>query len=133
MQPYFFFLLFLFSVVNSNAQFIQSTDTINAPNTIAQVWVKPMYHDSMASSFVIVIPVEVKLHKHLTHAEHVYVLEGAGEMVLGDKKFLVKKGDLIFIPRGTLHSVRVTSISPMKVLSVQAPYFDGKDRVAVQE
>jgi mannose-6-phosphate isomerase-like protein (cupin superfamily) len=60
------------------------------------------------------------------------MLEGEGEMAVGDKKFPVKKGDIIFIPRGTVHSLKVTSPVPVKVISLQAPMFDGKDRVFVE-
>jgi mannose-6-phosphate isomerase-like protein (cupin superfamily) len=125
------FLVFI-AITSLKAQQVQ-TDTIQPPPGLIQVWVKPMYHDSLVSSFVIVIPIEVKLHKHVDHSEHVYVLDGAGEMTLGDKTFKIKKGDFIFIPKGTPHALKVTSHDPVKVISIQAPYFDGKDRVAVSE
>lgn len=108
-----------------------STDSIQAPASADNIYARPLFSDSLVSSFVIVIKKEVKKHKHVSHAEHVYVLEGTGEMVLGDKTFTVKKGDVLFIPKNTPHAVRVTSKKPMKVLSVQAPYFNGKDRVPV--
>jgi mannose-6-phosphate isomerase-like protein (cupin superfamily) len=57
------------------------------------------------------------------------VLEGKAEMTLNDKTFSIKKGDVIFIPKNSFHSVKTTSKIPLKVLSIQAPYFDGKDRV----
>jgi len=38
-------------------------------------------------------------------------------------------GGSIFIPQNTWHYVKVTSAEPLKVLSIQAPNFDGKDRV----
>lgn len=52
-------------------------------------------------------------------------------MLLGDKTFKVKKGDMIFIPINTVHSLKVTTSIPLKVLSVQSPRFDGKDRIFV--
>ena len=75
----------------------------------------------------------MKLHKHVEHTENVIILEGEGEMTLGDKKFKVKKGDIVFIPKGTPHSLTVTSAIPVKVLSVQSPFFDGKDRIFIEE
>ncbi|MCC7301089.1 MAG: cupin domain-containing protein [Bacteroidia bacterium] len=104
-------------------------DTVCAPKVYDNIYSIPLYHDSLVSSFVIFIRKEVKLHAHATHAEHVLVLEGEGEMVLGEKIIKVKKGSLVFIPSGVPHSLRVTSGKPVKVLSVQAPYFDGKDRI----
>lgn len=84
-----------------------------------------------ASSFVIVIKKEVKLHKHLQHSEHVVVLEGKGQMTLGNKGFEIKKGDVVFITK-TTHAVISTGDVPLKVLSIQAPKFDEKDRVFIE-
>lgn len=91
-----------------------------------------IFTDSLVSSFVIWIKKEVKPHKHLTHSEHIYVLEGEGEMKLGSETFNIKPGDIIFIPKNTIHSLIVKSAVPVKVLSVQAPEFDGKDRVIIE-
>jgi mannose-6-phosphate isomerase-like protein (cupin superfamily) len=56
------------------------------------------------------------------------VIEGEGKMQLGEKIKEIKKGDFIFIPKNTYHSVNTTSNNELKVISIQAPYFDGKDR-----
>ncbi len=111
------------------AQSFQSLDTITAPANYENIYSRMIASDSLASSFVIFIKKEVKKHKHITHSEHVYFLGGEGEMVMGDKTFKVKKGDIIFIPKNTIHALKVTSALPVKILSVQAPLFDGKDRV----
>ena len=112
-----------------SAQSRSSIDTIKPPKVYDNVYNRPVYSDSLQSSFVIFIKKEVKLHKHVAHTEQVYVLNGAGEMTVGDKKFTVKKGDVIFIPKNTPHSLQVMSLTPMKVLSIQAPNYDGKDKV----
>ena len=105
-------------------------DTINPPENLENVFVKPLYQDTGdVSSYLIFIKKEVKTHKHLQHAEHVYVAQGEGIMTLGDKEFVVKSGSFIFIPKNTFHSVRTTSVMPLKVISIQAPFFDGKDRI----
>ncbi len=108
-----------------------NTDTIGAKTVSDNLYNKPLFGDSLASSYVIVIKKEVKLHKHLYHSEHVVVLEGSGQMTLGSKSFAIKKGDVIFIPKNTLHGVISMGEQPLKVLSVQAPKFDGKDRVFI--
>lgn len=108
-----------------------NTDSIGAKTVSDNVYNKPLFGDSLASSFVIVIKKEVKLHKHIQHSEHVVVLEGSGQMTLGSKGFAVKKGDVIFIPKNTIHGVISTGEQPLKVLSVQAPKFDGKDRIFI--
>lgn len=124
-----FLLLFLFPIFAA-AQ-IQSLDTIKAPANYDGIYSRMVASDSLSSSFVIFIKKEVKKHKHEAHTENVYILEGEGEMFLGDKIIKVKKGDIIFIPMNTIHSLKVTSSIPVKVLSIQSPHFDGKDRIFV--
>ena len=92
-----------------------------------------MFGDSLASSFCIIIKDKVKAHKHQFHSEHVLVIEGEGNMNLADKSFKIKKGDLVFIPKNTIHSVITTSKQPLKVVSIQAPLFDGTDRISIEE
>lgn len=124
------FLLFFLLPFFAKAQ-NQSLDTIKAPANYENIYSRTIASDSLSSSFVIFIKKEVKKHKHATHTENVYILDGEGEMLLGDKTFKVKKGDIIFIPMNTVHSLKVTSSIPVKVLSVQSPRFDGKDRIFV--
>lgn len=114
-----------------NGQHINA-DSIGLKTVSDNVYNKPLFGDSLASSFVIVIKKEVKLHKHLQHSEHVVVLEGLGKMILGDKNFEIKKGDVVFIPKNTAHAVKSIGKQPLKVLSVQSPNFDGKDRVFIE-
>jgi quercetin dioxygenase-like cupin family protein len=127
MKTILFFLFFLPLCVS--AQNFQSLDTIKAPADYENIYNRPGASDSLTSSFVIFIKKEVKKHKHALHMEQVFILEGEGEMLLGEKTIKVKKGDFVFIPKNTVHSLKVTSSSPMKVLSVQSPGFDGKDRI----
>lgn|SRR3989344_2571165 len=129
MKKLFSLLLFIIPFL-AKAQ-NQSLDTIKAPSNYDNIYSRTVASDSLSSSFVIFIKKEVKKHKHATHTENVYILDGEGEMLLGDKTFKVKKGDMIFIPMNTVHSLKVTSSIPVKVLSVQSPSFDGKDRIFV--
>ncbi len=111
------------------AQQYQSLDTITAPPKYDNIYSRPLYTDSLASSFVIFIKNEVKEHKHIHHAEHITVLEGEAVMKVDGNSFKIKKGDVIFVPKNAWHYVKVTSKIPLKVLSIQAPNFDGKDRI----
>ena len=75
----------------------------------------------------------VKAHYHAVHSENIVVLEGEAMMSLGDDLFMIKKGDFVNIPKGTVHSVtQILSDEPLKVLSIQSPYFDGTDRIFVE-
>ena len=113
------------------AQYYVSIDTIGSKTGSDNLYNKTLFTDSLASSFCIVIKKEVKAHKHINHAEHVFVLEGKAQMKIADRDFEIKKGDMIFIPKNTVHSVKTTSKEALKVLSWQAPFFDGKDRIFV--
>ena len=128
-------LLFVFALCFGKSVHAQSAinlDTVQIREQYDNVLIKKLYSDKNASAFLILIKKEVKLHKHLHHSEIINVLEGAGVMLLGDKKIEVKKGDIIFVPENTAHSVLVTSDIPLKVISNQAPEFDGKDRVILE-
>ncbi len=96
------------------------------------IHVQKLFSDVNSSSFLIWIKQEVKPHKHETHSEQVYILEGMGIMAIGEEQVRVKPGDLVYIPMGVVHSLEVTSDEPVKVLSIQAPEFLGKDRVFVE-
>jgi mannose-6-phosphate isomerase-like protein (cupin superfamily) len=109
---------------------IVNTDTIE--QKAAGNLNKQLFADSLSSSFCIIIKSEVRAHKHLKHSEHVIVQSGEGVMKLGDKEFLIKPGDIIFIPKNTVHSVIVKGKKPLKVLSIQSPYFNGDDRVMME-
>ena len=126
-------LLILFLPIFGYAQNVQSLDTINAPANSATNYNKPLYSDSNSSSFVIIIPHEVKKHIHQFHSEQVYVISGEADMVVGEKYIHIKAGDVIYIPENTPHAVTVTSKEPLKILSVQAPYYDGKDKVMIDK
>ena len=127
-------LLFLFIPICLFSQKIHlNISSIHPPKTYDNIYVKQLSTDKHTSNFVIFVKQGVKAHVHKTHSETVYVLEGEGEMRLGDKQIKVKPGDFIFIPENTVHSVKVISKTPMKVLSNQAPEFLGKDRVFIDQ
>lgn len=118
---------------NLCAQVHLSADSIGMATKTDNIYVKPTSSDSLASGFVIIIKKEVKLHKHLNHSEHVIVLDGEGKMQVGPNEYLIKKGDIVFIPKNTAHKVITTSKIPLKVVSIQSPHFDGKDRVLLEQ
>jgi mannose-6-phosphate isomerase-like protein (cupin superfamily) len=126
-----FFLLAFFAATTLSAQVI-STDTI-ASRTPEKNFVAVLHSDSLSSSFLIIIPKEVKAHYHASHTEQVVVLSGEADMMLGDQKLHIRSGDVILIPKGTKHSVVVTSAVPLKIISVQAPFFDGSDRIMLEK
>lgn len=130
MQRFLFIFLFGAIPFGAKAQLHIDTDTLRDADT-AKNTVVLLASDSLCSTFHITIPKGVNMHYHAFHSENVVVTEGTGIMKLGKKEFTIKEGDLIVIPKGTKHSVKNTGKKPLKVISVQAPYFDGRDRVLV--
>lgn len=107
-------------------------DTVSPPADYDNVAVKTIHSDSLSTVFVIWVKKEVKAHYHARHSEQVLILDGRANMRVGDSTIHVRKGDLISIPAGTVHSVTVTSRKPLKVLSIQSPEFLGDDRILVE-
>ncbi|MEH6616426.1 MAG: cupin domain-containing protein [Porticoccus sp.] len=104
---------------------------ITPPADLENIHVVKIASDAHSTDFIIFVKQQVPLHKHLAHTETLYVLEGSGTFQLAYKSFDIGPGDYINVPEGTPHAVTVTSSIPLKVLSVQAPEFLGKDRVKV--
>ena len=129
---FWFVIFFITLFISVKSQSAVSLDTVKISAKTENVFNLPLFNDSLASSFCIIIKKEVKPHKHQFHSEHVFVLEGEGLMKLGEKILQLKKGDFIFIPKNTIHSVKTTSNVPLKVISIQAPFFDGKDRITIE-
>lgn len=125
--------LFIASVSLAEAQSIIDHEKIVAPAEYENVHVHKVSGDSLTTTFVIFIKEKVAMHKHEHHSENVFVLEGTAIMQLGEVRQEIKPGDLIFIPKNTWHEVIVTSETPLKVISVQSPLFDGKDRVLYEK
>lgn len=60
-------------------------------------------------------------HSHRMNEEMFMVLEGQGELRLGEERHAVRQGDIIACPPGgpeTAHQLRNTGRTPLKVLSV---------------
>ena len=132
---YCIILFCLFFVIQKGlSQTIQTAalKEIKPKEPYGNVAVIPVYNDVNSSAFVIFIKKQVAKHYHETHTETVIVLEGRGEMFLGGKFFKIKAGDQMIIPQGIHHAVIVRSKKPLKVLSIQSPYFDNKDRIIVE-
>ena len=73
----------------------------------------------------------VRPHVHKDHGETVYVIEGSGAFIMGDRVYLLKPGSLIMIPRGVVHSYEAKQ--PTAVLSIFDPPFDPADRIFMDE
>ncbi|PJB13845.1 MAG: cupin domain-containing protein [Flavobacteriales bacterium CG_4_9_14_3_um_filter_32_8] len=125
-------LLFLFILSLSSYTFSQNVININEielNEDIENVLIKKLDTDSNSTSFLIWVKKEVPSHKHATHSELIYVLEGQGIITVDGSKTNIGVGDYFRIPENTFHGLEVVSKKPMKVISVQAPEFLSNDRI----
>jgi mannose-6-phosphate isomerase-like protein (cupin superfamily) len=72
-------------------------------------------------------------HLHRQHEEVIIVQSGRARARIGDRTLIMQAGDILLIPKGTIHQVRALGDEPFRGISVFAPAFDGKDRVMVEE
>jgi mannose-6-phosphate isomerase-like protein (cupin superfamily) len=71
-------------------------------------------------------------HYHPRTEEIYYILEGEGQVRLGDETQAVGPGDAIAIPPGQVHSITNTGSSPLKFLCCCAPGYEHSDMVLVE-
>lgn len=70
-------------------------------------------------------------HLHREHEEVIIVRTGRARARIGDRDVDLKPGDVFLVPKNTVHAARAYGEEPFTGVSVFAPAFDGKDRVAV--
>ena len=84
MIKYFFLISAIAISFETIGQQVVDTDTLHSePSENIQVF--PLYSDSLYSSFIITVEDSVALHYHEYHTEQIFVIEGEGEMKLGDE------------------------------------------------
>jgi mannose-6-phosphate isomerase-like protein (cupin superfamily) len=71
-------------------------------------------------------------HYHPLTEEIYYILEGAGQMRLGEELQTVGPGDAIAIPPGQVHSISNTGNTTLKLLCCCAPGYEHGDTVLVE-
>ncbi|SEF67119.1 cupin domain-containing protein [Marinobacterium lutimaris] len=64
------------------------------------------------------------LHTQNQHDEVLVIIDGDVDFKVGDEVTEVHRGDLVFIPQGTLHGPILREGQSFAALSVFAPYFD---------
>jgi len=70
---------------------------------------------------------ETLLHRHHVAEELYYIVQGQGDMSLGDAIFPVVVGDSVCIPPGVAHKIRNTGTEELKILCSCAPAYDHAD------
>lgn len=88
--------------------------------------------DGASSHHVVALRDREPIHRHDRHDLLVFVLEGHGRMLIGDEERAIGERSIVYIPRGTTHSMRNGSARPLTGYAVFVPPFDGRDRVLVE-
>jgi quercetin dioxygenase-like cupin family protein len=60
-------------------------------------------------------------HKHPQQEEIIYMIEGTVEQWLRDKKQVISRGDVTFVPMDTVHASFNDSESEVKILAILSP------------
>ena len=115
-------------MLNSAAQHVAPNEELVCPEGTGPVRSSIFHGDSACTSFLPCIDPDVRPHPHRTRTEHVFILDGTAEEMLGDRTRNIKAGNTILIPVGTPHAVKVTGDAPLCAISGRSPYFDGRDR-----
>jgi mannose-6-phosphate isomerase-like protein (cupin superfamily) len=87
--------------------------------------------DASSSHHAVALLDREPLHRHDTHDLLVVVVEGEGEMLIGDYTRTIGTHSIVYVPRKTVHSMRNTGKKPVIGYVMFTPPFDGKDRVPV--
>lgn len=69
---------------------------------------------------------------HKDHDELVWVVEGEGVLKLAEEEYTLKPAQMVFIPRGVVHSFQVKGSKRCLAVAVFSPAFDGKDQILVK-
>jgi quercetin dioxygenase-like cupin family protein len=65
--------------------------------------------------------VQVAAHFHRTFSESFYVLDGTLQVFDGDRWHDVNPGDVVYVPAGGIHGVKVVGDSPAELLTIFSP------------
>jgi len=82
-----------------------------------------------ASTNVWRISGEMPAHLHRAHEEVIVVRSGRARARVGDRTVELGPGDVLLVPKDTVHGARTIGEEPLVGVSVFAPAFDGADRV----
>ena len=73
----------------------------------------------------------VHKHYHVHNDEIQYIVEGTGQMWVGNERHEIRPGMLIVIPKGTPHSGTIVTSGPIKAIAIKIPPQASDDVVLV--
>lgn len=109
---------FLFSSILLSGQ-LTSIDDHLLTKTTGNNLHKKISGDAHSSAYVVTIVKELHSHAHEEQFEYILVLEGSGVFQHSNVTAILEPGDLLFVPKGEPHSVKVTQPKPVVFLSIR--------------
>jgi mannose-6-phosphate isomerase-like protein (cupin superfamily) len=89
--------------------------------------IRPLHtYEDMSVSLIRLASAE-KPHTHNKHDLTVVMLSGSGILHIGDRSVPVQAGDIMEIPRGTVHWAENVGPGACEVYAIFSPPYDGKD------
>lgn len=110
---------------------------VNVKNMLEKIVLNPelkigtgkVFESDNMSFYVAQVSSEIPAHYHKLSDETYYVYSGQGKMRLNDEYRDVTAGDIVFIPKGSIHGMQKTSAEDVIIFFISAPAFDPeKDR-----
>lgn len=92
-----------------------------------EIAVRNLWQTSEASAHRIRLAKAEKPHVHEHHDLTVFVLKGSARVFLDGRFVIACAGDVVEIPRGTLHWAQNLEKWPSEVYAVFTPSYDGRD------
>lgn len=94
--------------------------------------VRPLAKSETASYAFVRLGRKEALHRHDLSDATIVVLSGRARVRVGDHVVEMSPGDVVFIPRGTPHSVENLTPEPLEAFAVFSPQADPKDRIYLE-
>ena len=104
------------------AQDMQATPDVKNPNVMMKQFGGELIKVGLVTYTADEVPPP---HSHPNDEQWIYMLEGRVAHLLGDEVFSIGPGDLVHIPRNTVHGIRILE-SPCRFFSCKSPAGSGK-------
>lgn len=126
-------LVFLISACQSNQLVYPSKQTLDPLAWTAEDKQKPIAirhldRSEYSSTHLIRLQTQEQPHYHDHHDLNVTVLSGNSTIHFADHSVALKTGDVVFIPKGTLHWAENHVAEGSVVFAVFSPAYSGKDQ-----
>lgn len=83
-----------------------------------------VFQSEEMSFYLAQVASEIPAHYHKLSDETYYVYRGQGTMRVNDEYRDVSAGDIVFIPKGSIHGMKNTGTEDVIIFFISAPAFD---------